>query len=182
MKKCNMCDNQVEDNISTCPKCGNQNLIQVENQVQSQMPQQPMSNKESVNNNMSMTFATVFMVILGIGILGSVINLLSEFSIENLIDIAFSGATLYFLYKRAKVGRILAMIMGIFDIIGGALVAIGGIVFMAGSTYLSAYVDIDLTSLGTIFGFIMIALGGGIIAYGICTFIYFKKRISIYIN
>ena len=149
-----------------------------------QMPQQgyqqPMYEQQmpqQVGGNMPMTYAVVYMVLVGFSVVSNFLSLFTEFNVGTLLGTAFSACVVYFLYKRSKVGRTLAMIQNVLQMIVGALVILCGILFLAGS----AVIELDAALSGA-FSLVFFILGGGIFAWGICSFIYFKKRACMYIN
>ena len=131
MKKCNMCGNTVNDSLPVCPNCGSNNLQPLNNVAnnlngginpQVNMPNQPMPNLNQqmpIQGNMPMTYATVFMALIGMGAVSNLCSSIKDFSIATLIAAAFAGLTIFFLYKRTKVGRILAMVYSVFEAIAG---------------------------------------------------------------
>ena len=171
MKVCSMCGSQLQDNFNACPNCGNTNLG---------VMQQPMQNQQmsqQVSGNMPMTYAVVYMVLVGLNVVFSCLSLFTEFNVGTLLGVSFSACVVFFLYKRSKVGRILVMIQNILQMIVGSLVMLGGILFLAGSSL----IELDIALSGA-FSLIFFIFGGGILAWGICSFIYFQKRACMYIN
>lgn len=187
-----MCGRQLPDNYVSCPNCGNTSLTinqtnqqNVNNNMQSGY-QQPMINVQSgisVQGNMSMTYATVYMVLLGIGMLGYIISFFNNFSVSNLAEIAYLGITIYFLYKRAKIGRILAIVLNIFSIVLGAFVLLFSILVKIGVEYIKLPEDYSyIYKLGNWLSIILLVLGIIYLIFGICSTIYFKKRACMYLN
>ncbi len=198
MKRCNACGSRLNDDIMNCPNCGGNNFTAEMVQPMGQQPmnqqyapgygtpmgQQPMPGPAVPSANMPMTFATVFMVFAGISALSSLSTLVNEFNISTLIGVVYNVAMIYFLYKRTKVGRILAMIQTILQAILGGLLVLLGILFFVGFSAL----DLGTTSTGAgvavggIFGAVFVIIGIFCLIWGICSFIYFKKRACMYTN
>ncbi len=195
MKKCNACGSQVADNYTNCPNCGSPSLVSLNpapvQPMPQQVPVQPMQGQmmgqqpmmgAPAQGSMPMTFAMVYMVLLGLGAVSNLISLFTnEFSVGTLISVVFAAATVYFLYIRSKVGRILAMIQGVLEAVGGGILVLLGILFMVGFGALAAEVE-AFAALGAAFGIVFIVLGALLIAYGVCVFIYFKKRACMYVK
>ncbi len=182
MKKCNSCGSQVNDEVAACPNCGGTGFTYV--QPAQPMPQPPAYNPPVMNpnaGNMPMTFATVYTVLLVIGVIMDIPTLVKDFSVSALISVLFSAALAFFLYKRMKVGRILVMISNILSAVIGIICTLVGILLAAGMSVISTEVEI-IAALGAAVGFIFILVGAFVAVFGICSFIYFKKRASMYLN
>ena len=180
MKKCNNCGNIVNDDAIYCSNCG-QNSFELNvtnnNVVQNQIVSQP---------EMGMTYAIVYIVLLCLVVLVQIVNLKQNFSAGTLMMLLFIIATIVLLTMRMKAGRILAMILNVIYIITGSLLLIGGVFygifgkqlflnFLEDTPYLTVvpYIHILVT-------FILFLCGVLFIIFGICSFIYFKKRACMY--
>lgn len=201
MKKCNACGSSLNDDVMNCPNCGSSNFtaeVQMQQPVQqtvqpmgqqsmSQMPvgqmpmgQQPMMQPAAVAGNMPMTYATVYMVFTAISAVTSLFSLFSDFNVSTLIGVIFSAAVAFFLFKRMKVGRILAMIESVFTSVVGGILVLLGILFAVGFTAID--LGAEFAAVGGILGGILAVFGIAMLVVGICSFIYFKKRACMYIN
>lgn len=199
MKKCNACGSTLNDEVNNCPNCGSNSFtVEMAQQpspqpVQQPMGQMPMNHQPMMQQqpmmqpgpavptgNMPMTYATVYMVFSAISVLGSIGSLLNDFSISGLISVIFSAAVVYFLYKRMKIGRILVMIETVLQAVIGGIFVLLGILCSVGFTALN--LGAELAAVGGILGVLLIVFGIGFLAFGICSFIYFKKRACMYTN
>ncbi len=181
MKRCKACGSQIADTANNCPKCGSADLEVMAapqpapfNGVQPMMGGYPQAQPQ-----MGMTYAVVYMVILGLVLMGNAKNLFSDFYIGDLIAAVFLAATIILLAMRNKVGRILAMIQSVIVILEGVLFGILAIIGGAAIEELAGEilaVDGLGAALGAVFG-IAAAIS---IAFGTCSFIYFKKRACMY--
>ena len=174
MKRCKACGSQVADTANNCPNCGSADL-----EVMAAMPQAPVNGVQPMMGGypqaqaqpqMGMTYAVVYMVILGLSVIGNVMNLFSNFNI---------GATIVLLAMRNKVGRILAMIQSVIEIINGVLF---GILAVIGGAAIEEFAGelVAVEGLGTAIGAVFGVIAVISIAFGTCSFIYFKKRACMY--
>lgn len=183
MKRCKACGSQVADTANNCPNCGSADL-----EVMAAMPQAPVNGVQPMMGGypqaqaqpqMGMTYAVVYMVILGLSVIGNVMNLFSNFNIGTLIGVVFLGATIVLLAMRNKVGRILAMIQSVIEIINGVLF---GILAVIGGAAIEEFAGelVAVEGLGTAIGAVFGVIAVISIAFGTCSFIYFKKRACMY--
>lgn len=200
MKVCSMCGSQFQDNFNACPNCGNTNFGMMQQPMQGQqVPQQPIysqqipqqgfqqtiygqqfpqqGNQQHVGGNMPMTYAGVYMVLVGFSVITNLLSLLTDFNVGTLVGTAFSACVVYFLFKRSKTGRILVMIQNVLQMIIGGILILCGMLFLSGTSM----IELNITLSG-VFSLMFFIVGGGIFAWGICSFIYFKKRACMYIN
>ncbi len=180
MKKCNMCGQTFSNNLIACPNCGGTDYVDIGSQA---TVNQPMNVQ---NTNMPMAYAIFIIVILVLSSVSNFIQLLSDFQTTLLFLAIFQGATSIFLIMRSKIGRILALIYSVLEAIGGFLFLIMGLLIQLGVSLKSATAAEELGSFfpefGSAIGILITAVGAGILAFGICTFIYFKKRKGMYLK
>ena len=154
------------------------------NQTTTQAPNMMVPNNQSVTNpnvteqepiqkkTNSMIFHNVFMFLTGFSILILLITaFLFHFDSNTLVPVAYSGVMLFGLITRANYGRILAMIQGVMTAIAGIIVTIIG--FFAAPLILGM---VQLLDISFIPASIFCILGVIILIYGICIFVYYKKR------
>ena len=146
MKKCNLCNNQVQDNFNFCPSCGGTDFISLNEGIDNnqevsgnptlnlfQQPSQQNFNQQTYNNNqslnqnieqpkkMTMRFAYFFIIILAIFTISNCIALFDKFDILTFLETIFDAVTIIFLIMRKKLGRLLVMISLIIGSIFGTI-------------------------------------------------------------
>lgn len=151
-------------------------------------PNMIMPNNQSVTNSNtveqapiqkktnSMLFHNVFMFLTGFSILISLITaFLFQFNTTTITPIVYSGIMLFGLFTRANYGRILAMIQSIMTTILGVIITI--IEAFAAPLILGIVQSLNITFIPAS---IVCILGIAIFIYGICVFVYYKKRKGLF--
>lgn len=178
MKKCNVCGQTFSNNLIACPNCGGTDLVDLGSQA---TVNQPMNGQ-----NMPMAYAIFIIVILWIGCIVNIVNIVNDFRVMYLILGIFEGLTAFLLMLKMKVGRIMVLIYSVLEAIGGGLILLMGLLYHVGYSALKydydAMVGAIYATLGSSLGIIFIVMGAAILAYGICTFVYFKKRKGMYLK
>ena len=124
----------------------------------------------------SMKFHYVFMFLTGfVTILSLIVAFLFQFNTQTMAPVVFSGITLFGLATRAKYGRILAMFQGITTAILGVLVIILGIFAAPLILLIAKYLSISFIP-----NTIICIIGIVILVFGICIFVYYKKRKELF--
>ena len=124
----------------------------------------------------SMRFHYVFMFLTGfVTILSLIVAFLFQFNTQTMAPVVFSGITLFGLATRAKYGRILAMFQGITTAILGVLVIILGIFAAPLILLIAKYLSISFIP-----NTIICIIGIVILVFGICIFVYYKKRKELF--
>lgn len=151
-------------------------------------PNMIMPNNQSVTNSNtveqapiqkktnSMLFHNVFMFLTCFSILISLITaFLFQFNTTTITPIVYSGIMLFGLFTRANYGRILAMIQGIMTTILGVIITTIGA--FAAPLILGIVQSLNITFIPAS---IVCILGIAIFIYGICVFVYYKKRKELF--
>ena len=193
MKKCNSCNNQVQDNFNFCPSCGGTNFIflnegidnnqevsgnptlnLVQQSPQQNFNQQTNNNNESLTQNieqpkkMTMGFAYFFIILLAFSTVSNCVALFDNFDIVTFVVMIFDVATIVFLIMRKKLGRLLAMINCVISAVFGII----NIIMVINE--LNANGNSSVNALGVVIALVII-LGWNLLAFN-----YFRVRKCMY--
>ncbi len=208
MKRCRACSSQVADTANNCPNCGSADLEvmampqqpyydqsmmnggqpQVQPMMNGGYPQAPVNGAQPMmggypqdqgQSQKGMTYSVVYMVILGLFLITNIRKLSDGFNVGTLIDVALFESTIVLVAMRKKAGRILAMIQSALQTFNGILIGILAII--GGETIKEVANQIlAIDGSGTYIITVFVASSILSIAFGVCSFIYFKKRASMY--